>query len=254
VNGVLDRVALVTGAGQGIGEAIARRLGGQGAVVAVNSLHQDKANATADRVMATGARAFAVPGDVGDPSQVRSIVDRVEAAAGPVEILVNNAATLTMAPFLEFDPQEWDRIVRVNLSGPMWCARGVLPNMIRTGWGRIVTVASIWGTIGARGATAYCASKGGLVAFTRSLADEVGPAGVVVTAVAPGTVDTPQLEADARFAGIGIDEMKDRYALDTLVGRIASADEIAGIVALMAGDLGGAFQGQTIPVTGGRSE
>ena len=254
MSGLEGRVALVTGAGQGIGEAIARRLGRAGAVVAVNSLHEAKAGATVDRVVAEGAHAFAVPGDVGDPLQVRSIVDRVEAIAGPVEILVNNAATLSMAPFLEFDADEWDRIVRVDLSGPMVCARAVLPGMIRAGRGRIVSVASIWGTIGARGATAYCASKGGLIAFTAALDDEVGPSGVVVTAVAPGTVDTPQLQADAGFAGISLDEMKARYALDTLVGRIATADEIAGIVAFLSGGLGHAFRGRTVLVTGGRSE
>ena len=108
--------------------------------------------------------------------------------------------------------------------------------------------------IGAKGATAYGAAKGGLVALTRALAAEVGPGGVGVAAVAPGIIDTPQLSADAAFAGITLDEMKARYATENLVGRIGTPAEIAGVVAFLASDDGTAFRGRTIPVTGGRSE
>ena len=126
--------------------------------------------------------------------------------------------------------------------------------MLATGWGRVVNVSSIWGLIGAKGATAYCAAKGGLVAFTQALDEEVRGHGVAVTAVAPGIIDTPQLSADAAFAGITLDEMKTRYATQNLVGRIGTPAEIAGVVAFLASEDGQAFGGQTIPVTGGRSE
>jgi NAD(P)-dependent dehydrogenase (short-subunit alcohol dehydrogenase family) len=139
-------------------------------------------------------------------------------------------------------------------AGPMLCARRALPAMLSARWSRIITVASIWGIIGARGATPYSASKGGLIGFTRALADEVGDDGVFVTAIAPGTVDTPQLAADAAFAGVSLAEIKQRYADDTLVKRIATADEIAGLIAWLAADRTGAFSGETVAVTGGRSE
>ena len=132
--------------------------------------------------------------------------------------------------------------------------RRVIPAMVEAGWGRIVNVSSIWGLVGARGATAYSAAKAGLIELTRAMAQEVGPRGVRVTAVAPGVISTPQLATDAEFAGITIPEMERRYALDTLLGRIGTAAEIAGVVALLASDAGAPFEGQTVPVTGGRSE
>jgi 2-hydroxycyclohexanecarboxyl-CoA dehydrogenase len=254
VKGLDGQVALVTGAGQGIGAAIARRLGAAGARVAVNSLHADKARVTAAQVNAAGGQAVAVPGDVASPADVESFFSATEFALGPVGVLVNNAALLSMAPFGEFDAGEFRRIVDVNLTGPMLCSRRALPAMRSARWGRIINLASIWGITGARGATAYSASKGGLIGFTRALADDTEDDGVVVTAIAPGTVDTPQLAADAAFAGVSLAEIKQRYAEDTLVRRIASADEIAGLIVWLAADRTGAFSGQTVAVTGGRSE
>jgi 3-oxoacyl-[acyl-carrier protein] reductase len=126
--------------------------------------------------------------------------------------------------------------------------------MVGDGWGRVVNVSSIWGLVGARGATPYAAAKGALIELTRALAEEVGPAGVRVSAIAPGVVSTPQLAADAAFAGITIPEMEARYALDTLVGRIGTPEEIAGVVAFLVSGIGASFEGQTVAVTGGRSE
>jgi len=254
MSGLDGRVALVTGAGQGIGAAIVRRLGAAGALVAVNSRQAGKARRTAELVNAAGGKAVAVPGDVASPADVESFITKTESLLGPVDVLVNNAAILSMAPFGEFDTREFDRIINVNLTGPMLCARRVLPAMRSARWGHIIMVASIWGIIGARGATPYSASKGGLIGFTRALADEVGDDGVFVTAIAPGTVDTPQLAADAAFAGISLEEIKQRYADDTLIKRIATADEIAGLIVWLAADRTGAFSGQTLAVTGGRSE
>jgi NAD(P)-dependent dehydrogenase (short-subunit alcohol dehydrogenase family) len=252
--GLEGRVALVTGAGQGIGAAIAARLGAEGCRVAVNSLTPAKAEATAERLRAAGVEALAFPADVSETAQVDAMVAGVEGELGPVEVLVNNAAYLEMDRLVDQDPVVWTRMIDVDLTGPFLCSRRVLPGMLDARWGRIVLVGSVWGLIGARGATAYCAAKGGLVEMTRAMADEVGPSGVSVTAIAPGTIDTPQLEADARFAGTTLEEMKARYAVDTLVGRIGSAEEIAGVVAFLASDDGAAFSGQSVPVTGGRAE
>jgi NAD(P)-dependent dehydrogenase (short-subunit alcohol dehydrogenase family) len=252
--GLKGRVALVTGAGQGIGVAIAGRLAAEGCRVAVNSLNPGKAEATAERLRAGGADARAFPADVSHTGQVDGMAARVEREVGPVEVLVNNAAYLEMERMVDQDVAVWTRMIEVDLTGPFLCARRVLPGMLDARWGRIVMVGSIWGLIAARGATAYCAAKGGLVEMTRTMAAEVGPGGVSVTAIAPGTIDTPQLVADASFAGITLEEMKARYASDTLVGRIGSAEEIAGVVAFLASDDGGAFSGQIVPVTGGRAE
>ena len=252
--GLRGRVALVTGAGQGIGAAIAARLVAEGCRLAVNSLHPAKAEATASRLRSQGAQARAFPADVSKPGQVDAMVAGVERELGPVGVLVNNAAYLEMERLIDQDVAVWTRMIDVDLTGPFLCSRRVLPGMLEAGWGRVVIVGSIWGLTGARGATAYCAAKGGLVEMTRAMADEVGRGGVHVTAIAPGTIDTPQLEADARFAGITPEEMKGRYAVDTLVERIGTPEEIAGVVAFLACDHGIAFSGQTVPVTGGRAE
>jgi 2-hydroxycyclohexanecarboxyl-CoA dehydrogenase len=254
LRGLSGRVALVTGAGQGIGAAIAARLGAEGCVVAVNSLQPPKAEATAERLRRVGGRAQPFPTDVSDSRQVEAMVRAVEESLGPVEILVNNAAFLDMVRMVDQAPEVWGRHIEVDLTGPFLCTRGVLPGMIASGWGRVVNLSSIWGLIGAKGATAYSAAKGGLVAFTRALHAEVGDRGIAVTAIAPGIIDTPQLAADAAFAGITLDEMKARYATQNLVGRIGTPEEIAGVVAFLASDDGRVFGGQTIPVTGGRSE
>lgn len=248
------RVALVTGAGRGIGAAIAERLAREGCSVAVNSLHDASARGMVDRLVESGAEAHAFPADVGDPRQVDAMVDTVEAWRGPVEILVNNAATLTMERLLDLDLKTWHDIVRVNLGGTFSCSRRVVPAMREAGWGRIVSISSIWGLIGAGGATPYCASKGGQVGLTRALAAELEGTGVRAHAVGPGVIDTDQLEADAAFAGIPLEEMKRRYAEGTLVGRIGTPEEIAGIVAFLASDAGAAFNGQVVMVTGGRAE
>ncbi len=253
-SGLSGRVALVTGAGQGIGASIAERFAVEGSVVAVNSYQPHKAEATAARLRGTGGRARAFPADVADAGQVDAMVRAVEEELGPVEILVNNAAVLEMERLVDLDLAVWHRTIDVDLTGPFLCMRRVLPRMLDARWGRIVTVSSFWGLLGARGATAYCAAKGGLVALTRAVAQEMSGTGVHVSAVGPGVVDTPQLAADAAFAGITIDEVKQRYAIDTLVDRIGTPDEIAGVVAFLASDDGEWFHGRTVPVTGGRSE
>jgi NAD(P)-dependent dehydrogenase (short-subunit alcohol dehydrogenase family) len=245
------RRALVTGASRGIGLAIASRLAAAGASVAVNSIDRVEAEDAAARIRAAGGDAIAVAADVASPAQVEAMVRAVDSWRGPVEILVNNAGILEMAPLVSMDPGLWHRVVDVNLGGTVGCTIAVLPAMRASGWGRIVNVASYWGIVGVAGATHYCASKGGIVAFTQAAARSLSESGIRVLAVAPGTVDTAQLGADAAFAGISLDEMREAYGADTVVGRIATADEIAALVEEALHD-SEALNGTTIIANGGR--
>ncbi|HEY7720368.1 MAG TPA: SDR family NAD(P)-dependent oxidoreductase, partial [Pedococcus sp.] len=202
------RVVLVTGAAQGMGAAHARRLAREGAVVAVNDLHDsDSLRALADEI-----GGLTAPGDVSEPGQVRSLVSAVAEAAGGLDVLVANHAYMTMAPFLEHDPDDWWKVVDTNLGGTFHLVQAVLPHMRAKGSGRIVVVASEWGITGWPGATAYAASKAGLVSLVKTLGRELAPEGIIVNALAPGVTDTPQLEVDARDAGVTLAEMHQRYA------------------------------------------
>jgi len=241
------RIALVTGASQGIGAAIARRLAREGATVAVNGLaHDDRMNA----VIADTA-GFPAVGDISDLDVVRKLVGDIEATRGPIDVLVCNAAYMTMAPFVDHDERDWWKIIDTNLAGTVYLVQAVLAGMRRTGGGNIVIIASEWGVIGWPEATAYSATKAGLIALTKTLGRELAPENITVNAVAPGVIDTPQLQVDADNAKVSLAEMHEEYSRDIPFGRIGRADEIASAVALLARRDLGAFVGQTIQVNGG---
>jgi NAD(P)-dependent dehydrogenase (short-subunit alcohol dehydrogenase family) len=241
------KVALVTGAGQGIGAAIARRLASDGALVAVNDLPAHPALAG----VAAEVRGIAVPADVSSRDEVRAMVARIEAVAGPVGTLVCNAAYMTMSPFLEHQAEDWWRVVEVNLTGTFHLVQAVLPGMCRLGAGRVVIVSSYWGVIGWPNATAYAASKAGLGALVKTLGRELAAAGVVVNGVAPGVTATPQLAVDAADAGVSPGEIERRYAAGVPLGRIGQPEEIAAAVAFLCDPAIGAMVGQILQVNGG---
>jgi NAD(P)-dependent dehydrogenase (short-subunit alcohol dehydrogenase family) len=241
------RIALVTGATQGIGAAIARRLARDGATVAVNGLTHDERMSS---VVADTA-GFPAVGDISDPDVVAKLVDDIEMTHGPIDILVCNAAYMTMAPFADHDDQDWWKIVDTNLAGTFYLIQAVLAGMRRSGGGNIVVIASEWGVIGWPGATAYSASKAGLIALTKTLGRELAPENITVNAVAPGVTDTPQLQVDADNAKVSLTDMREEYSRGIPIGRIGRADEIASAVALLARKDLGAFIGQTIQVNGG---
>lgn len=241
------RIALVTGATQGIGAGIAQRLAREGATVAVNGLTED------ERMSAVVAETagFPAPGDISDPNAVSRLVDDIETTCGPIDILVCNAAYMTMAPFSDHDEEDWWKIIDTNLAGTFYVIQAVLAGMRRSGGGHIVIIASEWGVIGWPEASAYSASKAGLIALTKTLGRELAPENITVNAVAPGVTDTPQLQVDADNAKVSLTEMHEEYSRGIPIGRIGTADEIASAVALLTRKDLGAFVGQTIQINGG---
>jgi NAD(P)-dependent dehydrogenase (short-subunit alcohol dehydrogenase family) len=241
------KVALVTGAAQGMGASHARRLAREGAVVAVNDL-RDSAQL---RALADEIGGIPVPGDVSNREQVEAMVAGVVRATGSLDVLVANHAYMTMAPFLEHDLDDWWKVVDTNLGGTFHLVQAVLPHMRAREAGRIVVVASEWGVIGWPGATAYSASKAGLISLVKTLGRELAPEGIIVNAIAPGVTDTPQLEVDARDAGVTLDVMQQMYAGGIPLGRIATVEEMSNLVALLADFRISAMVGQVVQANGG---
>src|SRR3954469_8956111 len=241
------RIGLVTGATQGIGAAIANRLAADGVTVGVNGRVRD------DRMDAVVAQTggFPAAADVSDPEAIAALVGEIESTRGPVDILVCNAAYMTMGPFRDHPDDDWWKVVDTNLSGTVYLVQAVLPGMRRRGGGNIVVIASEWGVIGWPEASAYSASKAGLIALTKTLGRELARENISVNAVAPGVTDTPQLEVDAGAAGLGLDEMHRRYGEAIPIGRIGRPEEIAAAVALLARPDLAAMVGQTLQINGG---
>ena len=240
-------VALVTGAAQGLGHATARRLADDGFTVAVNDIADDGRLAG----LAGQLGGLAVPGDIADPDAVTDMTRAVIERLGRVDVLVANAAAMAMGPFLSQDPQVWWRQVEVNLSGHFRLIQAVVPHMRRAGGGRIVLISSGWGVIGHPNATAYAASKAGLIALAKGLGRELGPQGILTNAIAPAYIDTEQLRVDAADLGITLDEMRQRYRDLVPTGQLAAVGDIAAAVAFLAGPGGSAFVGQVLQPSGG---
>jgi len=241
------KVALVTGAGQGMGRAIARRLAVDGAMVAVNDRVAD------ERVAEVVAETKGLPAvaDLSDRGAVLAMVASVSEQVGDIDILVANHAYMTMAPVLEHACDDWWRVIDTNLGGTFWAVQAVLPGMRRKGGGRIVVITSEWGVIGWPDASAYSASKAGLISLVKTLGRELAPENIVVNGIAPGVTDTPQLEVDAEAAGIPLSEMHTRYALDIPLGRIGKPEDIAAVASFLVDGRVSSLVGQILNVNGG---
>src|SRR4051794_5074203 len=237
------KVALVTGAARGIGAAIATRLAADGARVAVCDLDEGAAKATA----ATLPGAIAVALDVSDDEAVARCVDAVVEALGPVDILVNNAGIDKIEKFVDSQPQTWDKLLQVNLRGPVAMCYRVVPSMLERGTGRIVNIASDAGRVGSSGEVVYSGTKGGVIAFSKGLAREVARSGVTVNVVCPGPTDTPLLDQVAEAS----QKLYDSLAKAVPMRRIGRPDDIAPVVAFFASDDAGYVTGQTLWVRGG---
>lgn len=241
----MEQVALVTGASRGIGRAIARELARDGYAVCINYYEQhEAAEDVAALLRAEGRRAMAVQADVADRQAVEAMVCSVEAAWGPVSLLVNNAGISRQGLFQDMDDDGWDRMLAVNLTGARNACMAVLPGMLSEKRGSIVNISSIWGLRGASCEVAYACTKAAIVGLTRSLALELAPSGIRVNAVAPGCIETDMVKILPR-------ETRDMLVEETPMGRLGTPEDIAHVVAFLASEKASFMTGQILTADGG---
>jgi 3-oxoacyl-[acyl-carrier protein] reductase len=245
-----DRVALVTGAAQGIGRATALRLASEGARVAVVDVDAERAAPVVQRIEAAGAQAAAFGCDVSARDQVDATVEAVVSRFGRVDILVNNAGITRDNLLFKMSDDEWDSVLDVNLKSVFLLTRAVQRHMVEARYGRIVSLSSR-SALGNRGQANYAAAKAGIQGLTATLAIELGPFNITVNAVAPGYVATPMTDATARRVGSTPEERQRIAAESTPLRRVAQPEEIASVIAFFASDDAAYVSGQTLYVNGG---
>ncbi|MFC5752917.1 SDR family NAD(P)-dependent oxidoreductase [Actinomadura rugatobispora] len=243
-----DRVAVVTGGASGLGLSICERLARRGGRVAVLDLDGDAAARAADGLRARGGEAVAGEVDVSDRAAVDRAFDAVRAALGPIEILVTSAGVSGFVPFDEVTPDDWARTIAVNLTGTFHCLQSAIGDMAAAGWGRIVTISSAAGQTGVPRQAHYSASKGGVIALTKTVALEYAKKGITANTIPPFTADTPMLRNNQEAGRLPGPE-----ALARMVpaGRLGTGDDIAAVCAFLCSDEAGYVTGQVIGVNGG---
>lgn len=241
--GLPDRVAIVTGASRGIGRAIALALARQGARV-VTAARGDHAAAVAAEIAAAGGQAVAASVDVTDASSVAAMVAETLERFGRVDVLVNNAGITRDQLMVRMKPEDWDAVVRTNLTAAFTCTQAVLRSMIKQRGGRIISISSVVGQAGNAGQANYAAAKAGLIGFSKSLALEVASRGVTVNVVAPGLIETDMTRALP-------EEARKTWAEKIPLGRVGAPEDVAGAVCFLASDEASYITGQVIAVNGG---
>jgi 3-oxoacyl-[acyl-carrier protein] reductase len=238
------RVALVTGAGRGIGKAVAQTLAAAGAQVALLSRTETNAQEVAHAIETAGGRALAFGGDVADPSTVETVIEQTLKHWERLDIVVNNAGITRDTLLLRMKDEDWDAVLQTNLKGAFLCSRAALKPMMRQRWGRIVNISSVVGLTGNAGQANYAASKAALVAFTKSVALEMGSRGITCNAVAPGLIETDMTQAMPPQAR--------EYALQRIpVGRFGTPEDIAYGVLYLCSDYAAYITGQVFVIDGG---
>ena len=239
-----DKIAVVTGAASGIGRATAQALAEAGAKVVVADIDLDKGEAAAAAIRHDGHKAEFVQVDMTDGGSIGAFAAAVQTQFGPVDILVNGAGWGRTAPFWEGTPEFWSKLGALNLVGPMTLAKALLPAMMDRGGGRIVNIASDAGRVGSLGETVYSAAKGGLIAFTKSLARETARYRISVNCVCPGPTDTPLMAAVP-------DKVKESLTKAIPFRRLGKPEEVADAVVFFASDRASYITGQVLSVSGG---
>jgi 2-hydroxycyclohexanecarboxyl-CoA dehydrogenase len=235
------RTVLVTGGAKGIGAAIVRRLAAEGGEVTIGDVDTDGAQAVAAE---TGASAMQL--DVTDPESAHAAVER----AGPPDVLVNNAGMDEFGFFTDTGPELWERVLAVNLKGVLTCTHAVLPGMQKAGYGRIVNIASEAGRVGSKGSAVYSAAKGGVIAFTKTIARENARFGITANAIAPGPIDTPLLRRATELGELG-ERILETMKGATQLRRLGQPEEVAAAVAFLASEEAAYVTGETLGVSGG---
>jgi 2-hydroxycyclohexanecarboxyl-CoA dehydrogenase len=243
MRGLQGKVVVVTGSGRGMGAAIAERLTAEGSRVAVTDVDEKSATETAAAL--DGAAGFRL--DITDVAEVNARIGEITDALGPIDALVNNAGWDQLSPFLDTDEDLWDRLIDINLRGPIRMVKAVLPGMVERRAGRIVNISSDAGRVGSTGEAVYSACKAGIIGFSKTMAREMARSGITVNAICPGPTATPLLESMVGEHEKLIESLKRGIPL----GRLGEPDDIAGAVAFMISDDAGFITGQTLSVSGG---
>ena len=245
-----DRTVIVTGGGGGIGGATCRRFAAEGAKVAVFDMNLEAAQKVAAEIKATGGTAAAFKCDITDRAAVDQAVAQAQADLGPIDVLVNNAGWDVFRPFTKTTPDQWDKLIAINLTGALHMHHAVLPGMAARKSGRIVNIASDAARVGSSGEAVYAACKGGLVAFSKTIAREHARHNVTVNVVCPGPTDTA-LFADYKEGAGNPEKLMEAFTRAIPLGRIGQPDDLPGAILFFASDDAGYITGQVLSVSGG---
>jgi 3-oxoacyl-[acyl-carrier protein] reductase len=238
------RVALVTGASQGIGRTCALRLAKDGATVAVAARNQEKLNELVQEITAAGGNAAALTLDVSDEQQVKSVVKAAIAQFGKIDILVNNAGITRDQLVMRMKRADWDAVLQTNLTSAYLCIQQVIGSMLKQRWGRIINITSVFGQMGQAGQANYAASKAGLIGLTMAIAREVGSRNITCNAVAPGFIETA-------MTAVLSEEFRQAAVKQIPLGRVGNPDDVAGAVAFFASEDAPYITGHVLNVNGG---
>jgi hypothetical protein len=245
-----DKVAVVTGSGAGIGKSIAEVFAAEGAVVVAASRRESNGLPVVEGIQAAGGRAEFIRCDVSVEEDVKTLAARVAETYGGADVLVNNAGVNFVMPFLEIEPEDWDRVVNTDLRGTFLCSRYLLPRMIARGGGSIINITTVHTKACLPGAAPYDAAKWGVVGLTKSMAVELAPRKIRVNALSPGLIDT-QIWADIKAAAPDLDACLDYWNSNIPMGRVGSPEEIAYTAVFLASDEASYITGANILVDGG---